>query len=111
MPDFDVQQIWRKAADAIALSVLPSWHTAADREMVLNLPTITDDHRARAALAVIVPEVTQQVRALTYASDDGSEYEHDHGPLEGHDECPACWAADIRKVLDELDARAEHGEA
>lgn len=41
----------------------------------------------------------QRLLQLTYASDDGTEYEHDHAPGEGEPECPACWAADIRAVL------------
>ena len=39
------------------------------------------------------------VLRTTYASDDGAEYEHDHGPLEGNPSCPACWAHDVRKAL------------
>ena len=38
--------------------------------------------------------------ALTYASDDGTEYEHNgHGPTDGEPECPACWVADLRTAL------------
>ena len=101
MPDFDVQQIRRKAADAIALSVLPSYYTAADREMVLNLPTIADDHRARAALAVIVPAVTQQVRALHH---DVVAYD-DFAMTSGRREC-SCrrYRCPTVRLLDELDS-------
>lgn len=39
--------------------------------------------------------------ALTFASDDGTEYEHTgHGPAEGEPECPACWAQSIRRALE-----------
>ena len=40
------------------------------------------------------------VLALTYASDDGSEFEHSEG-CDGQSECGACWAADIRRVADQ----------
>lgn len=40
------------------------------------------------------------IRELTYASDDGSEFEHDHGRMEGYPECPACWADGILAILD-----------
>lgn len=41
----------------------------------------------------------ERVTALAVASDDGSEYEHDHGIGDGHDQCPGCWAEDIRKAV------------
>lgn len=41
-----------------------------------------------------------RVRALTYASDDGTEWEHIHPPEEGEPECPACWAAGIRHAIE-----------
>ncbi|APE10790.1 hypothetical protein BO226_17610 [Rhodococcus sp. 2G] len=41
-----------------------------------------------------------RVRELTYASDDGTEYEHDHPAGQGSPECPACWATAIRRALD-----------
>lgn len=40
------------------------------------------------------------VLALTYTSDDGSEFEHSEG-CDGQSECGACWAADIRRVADQ----------
>lgn len=40
------------------------------------------------------------VRALAYASDDGSEYMHNGHEFSGEPDCPACWAADIRKALE-----------
>lgn len=40
------------------------------------------------------------VLALTYASDDGSEFEHSEG-CDGQSECGACWAADIRRVANQ----------
>lgn len=42
----------------------------------------------------------EALQRLTYASDDGSEYEHNEG-CEGETECAACWALDIRKALAE----------
>lgn len=45
-------------------------------------------------------ELRYRVERLTYASDDGSEWEHNgHPPNEGEAECPGCWAADIRRAL------------
>lgn len=45
------------------------------------------------------------VEALTYASDDGSDFEHSEG-CDGQSECDACWAADIRAAIrDALEAR------
>lgn len=38
------------------------------------------------------------VLKLTYASDDGTEYEHGHSDW-GEPECPACWAAGIRGAI------------
>lgn len=42
----------------------------------------------------------EALQQLTYANDDGSEYEHNEG-CEGETECAACWAQDIRKALAE----------
>ena len=61
----------------------------------------------RAALIVAtvnaLPKLTAALRAvekLAYASDDGTEYEHNgHDHLDGEPECPACWAEGIRNVL------------
>lgn len=39
-----------------------------------------------------------RVEALTYANDDGTEWQHLYG-CEGEPECPACWAASIRAAL------------
>lgn len=47
--------------------------------------------------------VLDRLRKLTYASDDGTEYEHTHPRGEGERECPACWAADIRAALGSTD--------
>lgn len=42
----------------------------------------------------------QLVERLTYASNDGDEWEHNgHPPNGGEAECPGCWAADIRQAL------------
>ena len=41
----------------------------------------------------------EALTALTYQSDDGTEYEHTEG-CEGEAECPGCWAQDIRALLD-----------
>lgn len=40
----------------------------------------------------------QALERMTYASDDGSEWEHNPG-CEGEAECPACWAQGIRAAL------------
>lgn len=50
----------------------------------------------RNALAVKVAAV----RELTYASDDGTEFVHLGHESGGEPDCPACWAADIRKALE-----------
>ena len=43
----------------------------------------------------------QRVRDLTYASTDGTEWEHNgHAPDSGEAECPGCWAEGIRRALD-----------
>lgn len=39
------------------------------------------------------------LEAITYASDDGSEYEHTHPDCLGESGCDACWAESIRAVL------------
>lgn len=45
-------------------------------------------------------QIAAAVEALTYASDDGTEYEHNgHPDHEGEPECPACWVAGIRDAL------------
>src|SRR5690348_8234923 len=51
---------------------------------------------AEARLDALVADL----RGLTYAGDDGSEFAHRHGLGEGEVECPACWVGDIRAVLD-----------
>lgn len=65
-----------------------------------------NDDKATAELIVlainrlpVLFDMLTRVEKLTYASDDGSEYEHDHGTGDGHAECPACWAEDIRRAL------------
>ncbi|UOK18044.1 hypothetical protein QLQ75_gp50 [Gordonia phage Santhid] len=45
-----------------------------------------------------------RVEALTYASDDGSEWEH-NPRCQGEPDCPACWAAAIRWALNEENRR------
>lgn len=53
--------------------------------------TRTDVPRMSAALRAVL--------AATCASDDGSEYEHEHDATEGYPECPACFAADVRAAI------------
>lgn len=44
--------------------------------------------------------VVDRLIALTYASDDDTEYEHNgHVDGEGEPDCPACWAQAIRQAL------------
>lgn len=72
-------------------------------------PTVSLDD-LRALLAAILAAEHRATRAeerikaverLTYASDDGTEYEHNgHGPAEGEPECPGCWSLGIRRALD-----------
>lgn len=40
----------------------------------------------------------QALERMTYASDDGTEWEHNAG-CEGEADCPACWAEQIRTAL------------
>lgn len=44
-----------------------------------------------------------RIMALTFASDDGTEWEHEGHPFPtgGQPDCPACWAKSIRAVLAE----------
>jgi hypothetical protein len=68
--------------------------------------TIEGDNLAADAALIVaavnaLPKLTAAVRAveaLTYASDDGSEWEHNPG-CDGEAECPACWADHISAVL------------
>lgn len=64
---------------------------------MIKYPTASerDQHIAKLEAAI------SRVRELTYASDDGTEYDH-NGPAAvcGEPECPACWAAAIRRALD-----------
>ena len=56
-----------------------------------------------------VPSMVKALRdvlELAYMNAVGSEYEHNEG-CEGEAECPACWAADIRRAITEaLDGAA-----
>jgi hypothetical protein len=80
----------------IMTSPEPHWCEDCQEDHWLDL---AERDRLRAALAE-AQEREQKIRALTFASDDGSEYEHEHGPADGYPECPACWAADIHRALD-----------
>lgn len=44
----------------------------------------------------------ERVREALFASDDGTEHEHDrdHGQAEGSPDCPGCWVETIRRALD-----------
>lgn len=56
-------------------------------------PTCQERKRAEARI--------QAVRDALFASDDGTEYEHNgHRPTEGEPECPGCWVEGIRRALD-----------
>lgn len=57
--------------------------------------------RAEAEAAALRAQV-ERVREVLFASDDGTEYEHDrdHGQAEGYPECPGCWVETIRRALD-----------
>lgn len=55
-------------------------------------------------------ELIRRMEALTFASDDGTEYMHNgHDPSGGEPECPGCWVAGIRAALAPADTR--EGEA
>lgn len=57
-------------------------------------------HRGDRRLLRPALDALTAVLTLTYASDDGTEYEHtDHDPGEGEPECPACWADAIRDAI------------
>lgn len=59
----------------------------AEQAAIVNRDTA---NRAEAAL--------DRVKALTIASDDGAEWEH-NDRCEGEPSCPACWAADILRAI------------
>jgi hypothetical protein len=44
-------------------------------------------------------EIRKAFDRITYASDDGTEFQHAHPEDEGEPECPACWAQHIRQIL------------
>jgi hypothetical protein len=81
--EFELFKHFEKLVDAVAVAL---GITNGDDEAILPRISALTSGRDR-------------VLALAYASDDGSEYEHDHGIGDGHDECPACWAEDIRRAL------------
>jgi hypothetical protein len=49
--------------------------------------------------AEALEEIRRQFERITYASDDGTEFEHSHPVDEGDPECPACWVQHIRQIL------------
>lgn len=55
--------------------------------------TVDQKKRARTAEAAL-----DRVKAMTFASDDGTEWEH-NDRCEGEPSCPACWAADILRAI------------
>ena len=93
------------ANTATILSLLDDLvRVTADLTTLRYLTTGHDDdlHRRNRKLTAERDELAatvERVREIAYASDDGTEYEHGHGPLDGYPECPACWAADIRRAL------------
>ncbi len=98
MADFDVQQVVEAAARAQTVALgYNGWD---------SLPRNTQEmwtRATRAALAVIVPAVTEQVRALRHqvvAYDDFAMTSGRRECLCGRSDCPT-----VRK-LDELDAAA-----
>lgn len=97
-----VQGVHESDAELIvaAVNALPALLDALDqarRDYEENMRAgLRHKHRADEAEAAL-----ERVRELTYASDDGLEYDH-NGPASvcGEPECPACWAQAIRKALD-----------
>ena len=90
MADFDVQQVVEAAARAFNKVEWPQY---------LGKPTRIDLEATRAALAVIVPAVTEQVRAEV-CGEDSEEWVRNAGG--------ACMVsgASVLDALDELDAAA-----
>ena len=114
MPDFDVQQVVEAAARSLFTLSVPAstnhfemwtWENAGEdnQEVCRSF--------ARAALAVIVPAVTEQIRALHSCSDsnpgEAGRRQQEAGPWLG--DCEACWLrhpCPTVRLLDELDAAA-----
>jgi hypothetical protein len=57
-----------------------------------NYAATAHEDRARLLKAI------DAVLAACYASDDGTEWEHNDG-CEGEPTCPACWSKDIRAAV------------
>jgi len=82
--------------DAMGLTVARCEQDDADAALIAH---------ARTDLPATV-KALRAVLALAYMNAVGSEYEHNEG-CEGEAECPACWAADIRRAITEaLDGAA-----
>lgn len=72
----------------------------------LGRPAMPDQREPQRTLNLIdalrtAEAAAQRVRDLTYASTDGTEWEHNgHAPAWGEAECPGCWVEGIRRALD-----------
>ncbi len=118
MPDTDPDIIerWYQDADLVCHPVSRvadrAFIAAASPDVVLSLLDTLDAREVEIALiSAALDQVAEdrddltaaveRVRELTYASDDGTEYEHNyHMATEGEPECPACWAGSIRRALE-----------
>ncbi|WP_203230172.1 hypothetical protein [Segeticoccus rhizosphaerae] len=76
-----------------------SEHVETMNVRLLHAQAVADDWKRRAERAAAAVE---RVRALTYASDDGSEWPH-RDDCDGVDDCSGCWAHDVRRALDGSD--------
>jgi hypothetical protein len=74
----------------------PSFHGLGDHQAEREAAYLRLE-RERNHLTVRIDHALE----LTYASDDGTEYAHNHPDGEGQPECPRCWADGIRQALGE----------
>ena len=104
MPDFDVQQVVESAARAMFKRT-----TGGDWNQLLDSVKETWHFEARAALAVIVPAVTEQIRATHHEVHDCNYDEclRINGDCLFVDQC-SCGQqpCEEARLLDELDAAA-----
>ena len=114
MPDFDVQQVLEAAARAIydiGRDPAVSFDDAKSGDLgdatgLYRMAAASSEHDARAALAVILPAVTQQIRALAekWAADSADPF---NTPFEAA-ALRVC-GYELRELADALDA-AVRGE-
>ena len=91
VPPFDLHRF-----DAMGLTVARCVQDVTDAAFIAH---------ARTDLPATVAAL-RAVLELAYMNAVGSEYEHNEG-CDGEAECPACWAADIRRAISEALGGAE----